>query len=58
MSPDEEMANFAVNPDPFVPDGLEIEDWASPARGRIIISGNPPWRHDEYAIIMLTPPPP
>jgi hypothetical protein len=41
-----------------VPDGLEIEDWARPTRGRIIISGNPPRRHDEYAIITLTPPPP
>lgn len=40
-----DMANFAVNPDPFVPDGLELEDWARPARGRIIVSGNPPRQH-------------
>jgi hypothetical protein len=52
------MANFPVNPDPFVPDGLGIEDWARPARGRIIISDNPPQRHNEYAIITLNPPPP
>jgi hypothetical protein len=52
------MANFPVNPDPFVPDGLGIEDWARPARGRIIISDNPPRRHNEYAIITLNPPPP
>jgi hypothetical protein len=52
------MANFPVNPDPFVPDGLGIEDWTRPARGRIIISDNPPRRHNEYAIITLNPPPP
>jgi hypothetical protein len=52
------MAKFPVNPDPFVPDGLGIEDWARPARGRIIISDHPPRRHDEYAIITLNPSPP
>jgi hypothetical protein len=52
------MANFLVNPDPFVPDGLGIEDWARPARGRIIINDNSPRHHDEYAIITLNPPPP
>lgn len=39
---DDHMTNFAVDPTPFVPDGLEVEDWARPARERIIISGNPP----------------
>jgi hypothetical protein len=52
------MANFAVDPTPFVTEGLEIEDWARPARGRIVINGNPPRRHDEYAIVSLAPPPP
>jgi hypothetical protein len=52
------MANFAVDPAPFVPEGLEIEDWARPARGRIVINGNPLRRHDEYAIVSLAPPPP
>lgn len=52
-----DMANFAVNPEPFVPYGLEVEDWARPARGRIIISGNPPRRHEEYAIVSMHPPP-
>jgi hypothetical protein len=52
------MANFAVDPTPFVPEGLEIEDWARPARGRIVINGIPPRHHDEYAIISLAPPPP
>jgi hypothetical protein len=49
------MANFAVDPTQFVPEGLEIEDWARPARGRIVINGNPPRRHDEYAIVSLAP---
>jgi hypothetical protein len=50
------MANFAVDPAPFVPEGLEVEDWARHARGRIVINGNPLRRHDEYAIISLVPP--
>lgn len=52
-----DMANFAVNPVPFVLVGLEIEDWARPARGRIIVSGNPPRHHEEYAIVTVLPPP-
>jgi hypothetical protein len=51
------MANFVVDPTPFLPEGLEIEDWVRPARGRIVINGNPPRRHDEYAIVSLVPPP-
>jgi hypothetical protein len=50
------MANFVVDPAPFVPEGLEIEDWAHPARSRIVINGNPPCRHDEYAIVSLVLP--
>jgi hypothetical protein len=53
-----EMANFAVDPEPYIPEGLELEDWARPARGRIIVSANPPRAHEEYAIITLVPPPP
>jgi hypothetical protein len=48
------MANFVVDPAPFVPKGLEIEDWA---RGRIVINGNPSRHHEEYAIVSLVPPP-
>jgi hypothetical protein len=51
------MENFAVDPAPFVPEGLEIEDWACPARGQIVINGNPPRHHGEYAIVSLAPPP-
>jgi hypothetical protein len=52
------MANFEVDPTPFVPEGMNVEDWARPARGRIIIATNPPRRHEEYAIISIFPPPP
>jgi hypothetical protein len=38
----EEMANFEVDPTPFIPEGMNIEDWARPTRGRIIITANPP----------------
>lgn len=54
----EDMAHFAVNPTPYVPNGFEVEDWARPARGRIIVCGNPPRRHEEYAIVTVHPPPP
>lgn len=47
------MANFAVNPEPFIPVGLELEDWARPARGRIIISGNPPRCHEENELLAV-----
>jgi hypothetical protein len=53
----EEMANFEVDPAPFVPEGMNVEDWARPARGRIIIAANPSRRHEEYAIILIVPPP-
>lgn len=53
----DDMANFPANPEPFLPMGMEVEDWARPAHGRIIISGNPPRRHEEYAIVSVHPPP-
>jgi hypothetical protein len=42
----------------FIPEGMNVEDWARPARGRIVITANPPRRHEEYAIISIDPPPP
>jgi hypothetical protein len=50
------MANFVVDLAPYVLDGFEVEDWACLARGRIIISGNPPRCHEDYAIITVHPP--
>jgi hypothetical protein len=52
------MANFEVDPAPFVSEGMNVEDWARPARGRIIIAANPLRRHEEYAIISIDPPSP
>jgi hypothetical protein len=37
---------------------MNVEDWARPTRGRIVITANPPRRHEEYAIISIDPPPP
>jgi hypothetical protein len=51
----EGMANFEVDPAPSVPEGMNVEDWARPARGRIIIAANPPRRHGEYSIISIDP---
>lgn len=49
------MANFVVNPVLFAPEGLQIEKWVRPARGCIVILGNPPRRHDDYAIATVFP---
>jgi hypothetical protein len=43
----ERMANFEVNPVSFVPEGMNVKDWARPTHGIIIIAINPPCRHDE-----------
>jgi hypothetical protein len=51
------MANIEVDPAPFVPKGMNVEDWARPTRGRIVITTNPPRHHEEYAIISIDPPP-
>ncbi|XP_021315176.1 vacuolar protein-sorting-associated protein 36-like [Sorghum bicolor] len=57
IAPAAAMANFEVNPTPYVPMGMDIEQWARPARGRMVISGHPPRRHEQYAIITLMPAP-
>lgn len=55
--PDIAMANFDVNPIPYIPTCFDLEQWARPARGRIIVSGNPPRAHEQYAIVTMTPAP-
>jgi hypothetical protein len=53
------MANFACDPAPFIPFGAHLEDgWHRPARSRVAIGGEPPRRHEEFAVISLVPPPP
>lgn len=55
---DDHMANFACDPTSFIPFGAHIEDgWQRPARTRVAIGGEPPRRHEEYAIVTLVPPP-
>jgi hypothetical protein len=41
-APSSTMANFDVNPVPYIPTGFDLEHWARPARGRTIVAGNPP----------------
>lgn len=56
-SSDHPMANFVVNPAPYVPEGLEVENWECPACGRIVITGNPTRKHEDFAIVTVFPPP-
>lgn len=51
------MDNFEVDPESFIPPGFDLELWARPARGRVIITGNLPRRHENFAIATLTPAP-
>jgi hypothetical protein len=52
------MANFACDPAPFLPFGAHVEDgWHRPPRTRMALGGEPPRRHEEYAIVSLEPPP-
>ena len=50
------MANFPVNPRPFLVSGLQVEHgWNRPARGRIALGGEPTRDHEDYAIVSITP---
>lgn len=51
------MANFDVDLSPYIPEGFDLEQWARPARGRMVIFGNPPRRHEMFAIATMTPAP-
>jgi hypothetical protein len=52
------MANFACDPTPFLLFGAHVENgWHRLARTRVAIGGEPPRRHEEYAIVSLEPPP-
>ncbi|CAN6173140.1 unnamed protein product [Urochloa humidicola] len=52
------MANFHCNPTPYLPPGAHVEDgWQRPARGRVALGGEPPRRHEDYAVITLHPEP-
>ncbi|CAO2144477.1 unnamed protein product [Urochloa humidicola] len=52
------MANFPCNPMLYMPMGQHVEDgWLRPARTRVALGGEPPRRHEQYAIIRLQPEP-
>ncbi|KAJ1255823.1 hypothetical protein BS78_K154700 [Paspalum vaginatum] len=57
-SPDPEaaMANFPVNPRPFLVSNLQVEDgWNRPARAHLALGGEPPREHEDYAIVSIEP---
>ena len=52
------MANFPCNPAHFVPQGLHVDHgWQRPARTRVALGGEPPQRHEQFAILSLEPEP-
>ncbi|KAG2538408.1 hypothetical protein PVAP13_9NG430000 [Panicum virgatum] len=45
-------------PLPTKPEGMHVQHgWARPARARVALGGEPPRRHEEYAIITMEPEP-
>ena len=52
------MANFPCNPALLVPQGLHVDHgWQRPARTRVALGGEPPRRHEQFAILALEPEP-
>nr|CAB3500001.1 unnamed protein product [Digitaria exilis] len=52
------MANYPCNPMLYVPHGMHIEQgWKRPARSRVALGGEPPRRHEQFAILSLHPAP-
>ena len=50
-TPADKMANFPCNPTPFVLEEMHVEHgWAHPAHARVALGGEPPRRHEEYAM--------
>ena len=55
---DDEMANFPVNPQPFLIAGLTVDHrWNRLARGRVVLGGEPTREHEDYPIVTLNPMP-
>jgi hypothetical protein len=54
----ETMENFTCDPAPFLPFSAHVEDgWLRSTRARLALAGDPPRRHEEYAIMSTEPPP-
>lgn len=50
------MANFPVNPRPFLLGDLQIEHgWNHPAHRRVALGGEPTREHEDYAIMSINP---
>jgi hypothetical protein len=48
------MANFPVDPTPYLVAGLTVEHgWNRPARGRVALGGEPTCEHEDYAIVSI-----
>ena len=52
------MANYPVNPQAFLISGLTVNHgWNRPARGRMVLGGEPTREHEYFAIVSLEPMP-
>jgi hypothetical protein len=52
------MANFPCNLMLYTPAGMHVEHgWQHPARARVALGGEPPRRHEQFAILELEPGP-
>jgi hypothetical protein len=52
------MANFPVDPYPFLIAGLVVEyGWNRLVRGRMALGGEPTREHEDFAIVMINPMP-
>jgi hypothetical protein len=56
------MANFPVNPRPFLVVGLVVDHvtghitgWNRPARAHVALGGEPPREHEDFAIVSINP---
>lgn len=52
------MANYPCNPMLYVPADMHVnQGWLRPARSRVALGGEPPRRHEQFAILVLQPEP-
>jgi hypothetical protein len=55
-SDQETMANFPVNPRPFLVAGMAVDHgWNRPARARVALGGEPTREHEDFAIVFHQP---
>jgi hypothetical protein len=50
------MANFPVNPRPFLVAGMAVDHgWNRPARARVTLGGEPTREHEDFGIVSISP---